>query len=114
MHKKITFRNMDHSSVMEDYANQQLEKVIHFLEHENTPRYVDLILEPSTVHSHHRVELRVKTPNYDRVSNYEDTDFYNVLDRVIDTMYKELCEDKKKRNDYLKSVVRHDDFKKQR
>ena len=114
MHKRITFRNMDHSSVMEDYANQQLAKVVDFLEHEESPRYIDLVLEPSKVHSHHRVELRIKSPNYERISNYEGTDFYDVLDRVIDVMYRELHEDKKRRNDHLKEVGRHDDFKKQR
>jgi len=114
MHKRITFRNMDHSDVMEQYANDQLEKIIVFLENERTPIYIDLVLEPSKVHAHHAVEIRVKSPNYDRISNYEGSKFYDVLDRVIDVMYKELCEDKKKLKDNLKSVGRHDDFKKQR
>jgi len=114
MNKKIVFRHMEHSPSMEDYANQQLAKVLEFLENEPTPIYVDLVLEPSKVHAHHRVELRVKTPNFDRVSNFEGPTFYDVMDRVIDVMYKELCEDKKRRKDHLKDVGRHDEFKKQR
>lgn len=107
---------MDHSDVMEQYANQQLQKIEEFLSNERSPVYIDLVLEPSKIHAHHRVELRVKSPNYDRVSNYEyeGTDFYDVIDRVIDTMYNELHEDKKKLHDKLKSVGRHEDFKKQR
>jgi len=37
-----------------------------------------------------------------------------VLDRVIDTMYHELHEEKKKQSDKKKMVGRHDEFKKQR
>ena len=33
MDKRIVFRNMEHSNVMEDYANQQLEKIEEFMQH---------------------------------------------------------------------------------
>jgi len=107
---------MDHSDMMEEYANQQLEKVIEFLKNEPTPIYIDLIFEPSKVREHHRIELRVKSPHFDRISNYEyqGEAFYDTLDRVIDVMYKELHEDKKKHLDERKMVGRHDEFKKQR
>ena len=116
MHKRITFRNMDKSDVMEEYANKQLQKIETLLESERTPIYIDLIFEPSKVREHHRVELRVKSPNYDRISNYEHqgTAFYDVVDRVIDVMYRELQEDNKKLVDDRKMVGRHEDFKKQR
>lgn len=114
MHKQITFRGMDHSDPMEEYANQQLDKIEKFLEDERTPIYIDLILEPSKVHDHHRIELRVKTPNYDEITEFEGPKFYDVLDRVIDVMYRNLREEKRKHKDNLKQVGRHDDFKKQR
>ena len=114
MHKRITFKGMDHSSVMEEYANQQLVKIEEFLENERTPVYIDLILEPSKVREHHRVELRVKSPSFEKISNYEGPKFYDILDRVIDVMYRELCEEKKKELDQRKMRGRHDDFKKQR
>ena len=103
MHKRITFRNMEHSEVMERYANEQLEKIVGFLNEDREPIYIDLIFEPSKLHQHHRVELRVKSPLYDRISNYEYTGeaFYDTLDRVIDVMYQELHEDKKReKKDY--------------
>jgi len=101
---------------MEAHANQQLKKIETFLENERSPVFIDLIFEPSKFREHHRVELRVKSPNYDRISNYEHqgVQFYDVVDRVIDTMYKELHEDKNKLHDQLKSAGRHDEFKKQR
>lgn len=114
MNTKIVFRGMDHSDPMEEYARGQLAKIEEFLSNERTPISIDLILEPSKVHEHHRVELRVKTPQYDRISNYEGPIFYDVLDRVIDVMYRELHEDKKKLVDKRKTQGRHSDFKKQR
>lgn len=108
MDVQITFRNMEHSVVMEEYARGQLEKVITFLKNEPTPIFVHLILEPSKVREHGRVELLVKSPHYDLVSAYEypGTDFYDVLDHVIDVMYHELREEKRKRVADRKTVGR--------
>lgn len=116
MNKRIAFRNMDHSAPMEQYANQQLAKIEKFLESERSPILINLTLTASHVREHPTVELMVKTPNYDRIVKYEHigNDLYDTLDRVIDTMYKELHEDKRKLHDHLKDVGRHDEFKKQR
>ncbi len=112
METKITFRNMEHSDPIEQHAQKQLEKVKTFLSNEASPVFIDLVLEPSKVHSHHRVELRVKSPHYDIISNYEGPEFYKVLDRVIDVMYQELHEAKRKRIDARKGIGRAEDFKK--
>jgi len=116
MHKRITFKNTEHSDVMEKYANDQLEKIVDFLSNERTPIYIDLIFEPSKAREHHKIELRVKSPNYDAISNYEykGTKFYDVLDRVIDVMYLELREQKKKRIDSRKVSKRGDKFQNDR
>jgi ribosomal subunit interface protein len=116
MNKRIVFRNMEHSDVMEKYANEQLEKIIEFLENDRGPVYIDLYLEPSRVHEHHRVELHVKSAEYNLNSSYEHEGmgFYDVLDRVIDVMYRELREAKRKNHDMEKMRGRHDEVKKQR
>lgn len=108
MNKRIVFRHMDKSDVMEEYANKQLAKVEEFLSGEPSPVFIDLIFEPSKTREHHRVELRVKTPHYDKISDYEytGTKFYDVLDRVIDVMYQELHEEKRRRIDEIKTRVR--------
>lgn len=108
MHKRITFRGMEHSRVMEDYANKQLERIEKFIKSERSPIYLDLILEPSKVHAHHRIELRVKTPRFDLVSNYEGPDFYEVLDRVIDVMYEDLHQKKKEWKDTIETEGRRE------
>lgn len=107
---------MDHSDVMEQYIHQQLEKIVAFLKNEPTPIYIDIVLEPSKLREHPRAEIRVKTPTYDLVSNYEfeGVDMYDVIDRVIDIMYHQLREKKKKENDQRKMRGRRDEFKKQR
>lgn len=115
--KRITFRHMEHSAAMEQHANQQLAKIEEFLSNEPTPIYIDLIFEPSHVHEHHKVELRVKTPHYELYSTYEKQgmNFYEVLDHVIDVMYRELHEQKKRlKKDGPKTIGRHEEFKKQR
>jgi len=38
---------MEHSDVMEEYINRQLEKIVEFLENEPTPIYIDMVLEAS-------------------------------------------------------------------
>jgi ribosomal subunit interface protein len=116
MHKRITFRNMDSSEVMKEYADGQLKKIETFLANEPTPIYIDLVFEPSKVREHHRVELRIKTAHYDLVSQYEHegVPFYDIVDRVIDTMYKELREEKAKQVDDRKVTGRKEEFKRQR
>jgi len=131
MHKHIVFKNTQHSSVMEDHANQQLAKIEKFLAESNimdhapggkaseVPNsdasiYINLVIEPSKVRAHHHMELRVKGPGYDLISSYEGDEPYDVLDRVIDVMYHKLHEYKQKEVDMRKSRGRHEEFKKQR
>ncbi len=115
MNKRITFRDIPHSGVMENHANDQLAKVEEFLKGERSPIYIDLVFAPSKIHAHNLVELRIKTPHYEVFSSYEGPDFYDTLDRVIDVAYRELHEKKDKlKIDDRKVVGRHEEFKKQR
>lgn len=114
MNKKITFRDVQHSSAMENYANEQLGRVEEFLTHERAPITIDLIFSPSKIHAHHRVELLIKTPHYDLVTHFEGPDFYDAMEKVIDKMYRQLLEQKDKHMEDRKMVGRHDEFKKQR
>ena len=99
MSKRITFRNMDHTAAIENYANEHLSKIEKFLVNEPTPVSIDLVLEPSKTREHNRVELHVKTPHYDLISHHEGPQFYKVLDHVIDVMLQQLLEAKRKRID---------------
>ncbi|MCX5922526.1 MAG: ribosome-associated translation inhibitor RaiA [Candidatus Dependentiae bacterium] len=99
MNVKFTFRHMEKSAGMEQYAQDQLAKVERFLENEASPVTIEFIFEPSKVREHHKVTLHVQSPNYKLVSEYEHQgdDFYQTLDRVVDTMYRQLREAKERR-----------------
>lgn len=59
----------------------------------------------------------MRTPRFDEITHYEykGTGFYDVLDRVIDTMYLKLREEnKREKRDARKTRGRKDEFKKQR
>lgn len=114
MNRRIAFRNMEKTAHMEEYCINQLDKIEKFLEHERTPISIDLVLTPSKVHAHHNAELRVNTPHYHKKTEAEGPDFYLVLNKVIDTMYKELHEEKKKQNEHQRELNRHEDMKKAR
>lgn len=109
---------MQHSNVIEEYARNQLHKIEKFLSaSEREPIYLELTFSPSDVHEHHRVELLVKTPNYDLMSEYEHsgTDFYDTVNHVITVMYRRLLEEKERvKKDERKTRGRHEEFKKQR
>jgi ribosomal subunit interface protein len=114
MNAKITFRHMERSQVIEDYAERQLQKVYEFLSNEREPVYVELTFEPSKVHAHHRVELLVKSPHYDLITHREGPEFYDLIDKVVDIMYHNLHEEKRREIDERKMRGRHEEFKKQR
>ena len=113
MTKRIMFRHMDHSQPMQEHADKHLAKIERFLEHEPSPVHIDLVMEPSKTREHHRIELIVKSPSYDLVVHHEYTgeNFYAALDKIIDTMYYQLHEHKRKKIE----VERHQaqEFKKE-
>ena len=76
--------------MLEEFAQKHLEKVEKLLENENTPIIIDLTLEASAVHAHNRVELLVKTPNYDLIAHHEGPELYQEIDRVTDKMIQEI------------------------
>ena len=103
----ITFRHMESSDLMRDHAMGQLEKVISFLTHEQSPVSIEFVFEPSKVHAHHKVELLVSSPHYHKIISYErpGLEFYELIDRTVDIMYKELHEAKRQRINKLREIT---------
>jgi ribosomal subunit interface protein len=114
MNIQITFQNNEASPTIENHINEQLAKILHFLEHERDPRYIEIIIKPGRTHAHHQVEFLLKTPNYDLVTHDEGPKVYQLLDNVIDAMYAQLRREKDRHVENRKMVGRHDEFKKQR
>jgi ribosomal subunit interface protein len=101
MRKKVTFQNMDHSSVLEEHANQKLIKVEELLSGEEslTPHFIEVWLKANSSHPHHSVEIHLKTPIFDLHAHDEGTDIYVALDNSIDKMVKQLHDSKAKIKD---------------
>lgn len=99
MHKRITFRGMEHTPILEEHINKQLAKFDRLLSHERTPIYIDFVLDSERAHHHHRAEVLIKTPNYDLFAHYECPDMYEAIDKTIDKMLLELHKAKEKRVD---------------
>ncbi len=114
MNIQITFQNCDSSPVMEKHIHEQLAKIVHFLEKEPTPVYIEIFVKPGRVHAHHGIDFVLKSPNYTLDVHDEGPKIYQVLDNVIDAMYAQLRKKKDKHVEDRKMVGRHDEFKKQR
>jgi ribosomal subunit interface protein len=96
MIKQFTFRGMEHSATIEEYARNQFEKIERFLSHEKEPQYIHMIFTAGFTHHHHRVELQVTTPNYELIAHREGPEFYDLVSQVFDIMYHQLTEAKRK------------------
>lgn len=94
MNKRIFFHEMERSIGLENYANEHLEGIINFLKNEREPIYLDLTLDAGRPHAHNRVELRIKSPNYELICHEEGPEIYKVLDSVIDRMLYQLRQKK--------------------
>jgi len=99
MDKKITFRHMEPTPVIEEFAYKHLERLDKLLEGERTPIYIELVLEAFPNHAHQRVELLVKTPHFDLVAHHEGAEMYQEIDRVIDIMMQQIRRAKERFND---------------
>lgn len=97
MNKQFTFRGMEHSPTIEEYARNQFDKIERFLEHEKEPQYVHMIFTAAFTHHHHRVELQVTTPQYKLIAHKEGPEFYDLISKVCDCMYQQLTEAKRQR-----------------
>lgn len=96
MNVRIAFRGMDHSDSVENYANQEIEKLTKYLHKEPEPLYFDLVLEADKNKTHHKVELRVNGKNLHLMASREGADLYQEIDHVIKIMGKELQKHKEK------------------
>jgi ribosomal subunit interface protein len=98
---RITFRHMDHSVPLEEHARKELAKLEHFLNNQQSPVQVDLVLQPHPVHAHHEVVVHVKSPRYNFSAHAEDSNIYAAITDAVDKMVNELRKAKEKRLDHL-------------
>lgn len=100
MQKKITFSGREHTSVLDNHINEQLAKVERFLADEPTPRFIEVSVTSHDVHQHSRVVARVKSPHYDCFAEHEGPEVIAEINEVIDRLYAQLREAKKRLVDH--------------
>lgn len=104
MERHITFRSMEHSAALEAHAIKLLAKVENYLqENERPPLVIHVIITGGFVHTHHKIEMLVKTPHYDLAAHAEGPDAYETMRIVADKLQSELYRAKEKRLDRLQS-----------
>ena len=110
MNKRLTWRGMENTPVLEEFAQKHLEKIEKLLANERSPIMIDLMCEAHPNHAHNKVELRVQTPNFDLIAHHEGPELYQEIDRVTDKMVgeirraKERLVDEAKKKDTYKSA----------
>ncbi len=94
MKRTISFIGMPHSDSLEAHSNQKLDKLTALIKHDDEHAdayFLDLHLKSQEAHTHHRVDLHIKTPHMKLNTHDEGPEMYAVVDNVIDkmvTLYK--------------------------
>lgn len=102
MNIKITFRGCEHSEVIDNHIQQQLEKVRECLSHEMSPVLVEFLVTMHPTHGHHEVNARIHSPHYHFRALHEGKDVYAEINEVCDRLVKQIRDAKRK------LVDRHD------
>lgn len=108
MNIRITFRGMDHSVAIENYATKAADTLTKYLEKEPEPVFMDVILEAHKQHAHHKVECRLNSKNFHFIIDREGSDLYQEIDHVMKIAKEEI----KKIKDKMLDKRNHPDIKK--
>lgn len=107
MQKKITFRSMEHTPVMDSYIEEQLAKVEELLSHEREPIVLEVVVEPHSLRAHHRASILIKSPRFDVFVDKFGADMYQVISTAIDDAYEMARKQKEKFVDEDKKGMQH-------
>ncbi len=108
MNKQFTFRGMEQSNTLQECVNDQLAKIETFLEHEKEPIYIHVIFTAGHTHAHHRVECQIVGPGYTLNAHRIGPEMYDLIAAVMDCMYLQLTEAKKKRVDTRQTGIKRE------
>lgn len=98
----FTFRHMESSPAMEGFVESKLPKVKRLLEKELEPVTLSVTLDAARQHHHHRVEMSLKSHNYDILVHHEGPELYKEIEIVADKLAAEIVKSKDKRIDGIK------------
>ena len=110
MNRRITFKNMEHSENIENFALKKLEKINKLIDSDRDPKIIDMVITGAASHAHNQIELNVQFANIKLFSHHEGPDIFKEIDIVIDRMLEEIrrakdkLKDKHKTEDKFKSA----------
>jgi len=97
MNRKITFRSMDHSDIIENYINKKLDKFDKFFKDEQGPVSFEVVLEAHRIKNYFIVEVRLQSREYNFVAQAEGDDMYTMIDEAEHKMMQQVSRAKEKR-----------------
>lgn len=110
LHKRIAYRNLEHSPQIERFINERLVKVEELLSSERTPKSIDFVLTKEHIGVIYEAQFHVVTPDFNLYTKREGKDLYSIIDDTIETMLQDIRKAKEKHSeaqkdtDYFKSA----------
>lgn len=97
MNLRIAYRGtIEHTEQLDTHVRSQLAKIIKFLEKEQGPATIDVVLDGHPNHAHNSVRVHIVAPGFEVVASREEQNMYAVVDKVADIAYEELHKQKEK------------------
>lgn len=107
MKVNVTFRNMEHTSAIEDYVQKHIPKFSKYLAKENPEAtFGSVVLDGQFKHHVYNAEVRIKTPRFNLVVSREGKEMYALIDEVMRIMEEQLQQAKEKIVDSLKQATK--------
>ncbi|MFA5999141.1 MAG: ribosome-associated translation inhibitor RaiA [Candidatus Babeliales bacterium] len=103
MQADMTFRGMEPSQAMEQYAAKYLTKFKkYFGKEEPDSIFVSVVFEGQLNHHIYACEVRIKTPHFDVQVKRESADMYELIDETMKIVEQELQKTKQRFVDDLR------------
>lgn len=101
LQSKVTFHNTPHSDAIENHALTKLNKFLQDLKinQYQTPLHGEYWIKVNDKFPHQRVELHIKTPEFDIHTHEDGEDVYQLIDITLDKMKTLITKEKSKKRD---------------
>ena len=107
MNKRIVFTGLEPLDLIKQHVEKELTKLDKILAGERSPIFIDTEIESLRGGVIHRVEIVLKTPNYDLIAHYECPDVYEAINIAADKLNKELHRAKERKVDTQQTGAFH-------
>ena len=96
MHRKITFRSMDHSDAIEEDIHKKLDKLDKFFKHEQEPITMEVVVEAHRTKHYFIVEFKIQSKHYNMIARSEGADMYAMIDQAGHKIERDIAREKER------------------